>query len=64
MTNDVKFIVDELGGTVKMLCFDQSNDVQLTLEQFGVTAIVVVCTEGFVCSLSRFSTSYFPFCFL
>ena len=64
MTNDVKFIVDELGGTVKMLCFDQSNDVQLTLEQFGVTAIVVVCTEGFVCSLNRFSTSYFPFCFL
>ena len=64
MTNDVKFIVDEIGGTVKMLCFDQSNDVQLTLEQFGVTAIVVVCTEGFVCSLNRFSTSYFPFCFL
>ena len=50
MAEDVKLILDESAGTAKVLLFDLSNYVQLTLEQFGVTVIEVVSTEGFVCS--------------
>ena len=50
MANDANLILVEFGGTAKVLLFDLLNDGQLTLEQFGVTVIVVVSAEGFVCS--------------